>query len=54
MTDSNKQSDGEREQSDAQKAQEELLAPVSRIDFREELKALMNEISKASRRYEHE
>jgi hypothetical protein len=34
--------------------QEELLAPVSRINFRKKLKVIVNEISKANGRYDHE
>jgi len=42
------------EQTDTEKPQEEFLAPVSRADFREELEAFADEVTKTLRRDEHE
>jgi hypothetical protein len=54
MDDLSDDSDSEGEQAAAQKTQNKLLGPVSRIDLREKIEVLVNEISEASRRYEHE
>jgi hypothetical protein len=54
LSDSNDYASVEGKQADADKAQQEFLAPASRTDFRKKIKVIVNQISKTSGRYEHE
>jgi hypothetical protein len=48
------ESDRESKQADADDAQEQLLAPISRMDLREEQKTLIDQIAEACGQYQHE
>lgn len=46
--------DGEGKQAQSNETERQLLSPVLRVNFREQLQAIVNEVTEASGRYEHE
>jgi hypothetical protein len=54
LSDSNDYASVEGKQANADKAQQEFLAPASRTESRKKIKVIVNQMSKMSGRYEHE
>jgi hypothetical protein len=54
VEDPDREPNGEANQAEADETEEELLTPIAPLNFRKEVKAVVNEIPEASRGKQHE